>query len=59
MSRVLFLLVVGIAIGYFLGFNDARKHPQDIVHRLMDRVGGSARGAVGNDLDSKYDKIGK
>ena len=59
MLRVLFLLFVGIAIGYFLGFGDGRKNDQNIVTRLVERAGGAARSSVGNDIDAKYDKIGK
>lgn len=59
MLRALFLLVVGVAIGYFVGFRDAQTHDKNVVIRVVGRAGGSARGAVSNDIDSKYDKVGK
>lgn len=59
MLRVLFFIVIGIAIGYFLGFSDAQEHEKNIIGRTMERVGGSARDNVGNDIDKKYDKIGR
>ena len=59
MLRILFLLVVGVAIGYFIGFNDAQKHDQNVVTRHVKTAGGAARSGVVNDLDAKYDKAGK
>jgi hypothetical protein len=59
MFRVLFLIAVGILIGYFVGFGDAQTHDKNIIGRTIDRVGGSARDNVGNDIDKKYDKVGR
>jgi hypothetical protein len=59
MFRVIFILLVGITIGYFIGFRDAETHDKNIIGRTIDRVGGSARDNVGNDIDKKYDKIGR
>jgi hypothetical protein len=59
MLRVLFILVVGITIGYFIGFGDAQTPEKNLVGRTIDRVGGSARDNVGNDIDKRYDKIGR
>jgi hypothetical protein len=59
MFRILFLIVVGIMIGYFIGFSDAQTNDKNIVSRTLERVGGSARDNVGNDVDQKYDKIGR
>jgi hypothetical protein len=56
MLRILFLLIVGIAIGYMIGFNDARTHDRHIVQRLVDRAGGSARSGVSNDIDARLEK---
>lgn len=52
MKKVL-LLLVGIAIGYFVGFRDARAHDETIVARLVTRVGGDHRANVITDVDSK------
>lgn len=59
MFRVLFLLAVGIAIGYFIGFGDAQTHEKNIIGRTIERAGGSARDKVGNDIDARYDKVGR
>jgi hypothetical protein len=59
MFRVLLILAIGIVIGYFVGFGDAQTHDQNIIGRTIERVGGSARDNVGNDVDKKYDKVGR
>jgi hypothetical protein len=59
MFRFLLILVVGIAIGYFIGFGDGQTNDKNVVVRTIDRVGGTARDRVGNDIDSKYDKVGR
>jgi hypothetical protein len=50
MKKVL-LLLVGIAIGYFVGFKDARSNDETIVARLVTRVGGDHRANVITDVD--------
>ena len=59
MFRVLLILVVGISIGYFIGFGDAQTHEKNVIGRTIERVGGSSRDKVGNDIDSRYDKVGR
>lgn len=59
MLRTLFLLIVGLAIGYFIGFSDARKHDQDIIQRLVNKAGGAARGNVSGDIDARIEKSGR
>jgi hypothetical protein len=51
MKLAIFALVIGIAIGYGYGFQDAKVHKKSIVERTLDRVGGKNRGAYNNDLD--------
>ncbi|HVE78392.1 MAG TPA: hypothetical protein VNA89_06005 [Gemmatimonadaceae bacterium] len=53
MKKFLFAFVVGIAIGYFYGFVDAKRHKKNVVERVVGRVGGSARAGVGNDIDGR------
>jgi hypothetical protein len=52
MKKVL-LLLAGIAIGYFAGFQDAKKNDETIVARLVDRVGGDHRANVITDVDKQ------
>lgn len=49
--KTVLMIVIGIAIGYFLGFEDARKHEETIVARLVDRVGGDHRANLITDVD--------
>ena len=57
MLRVLFIFVVGLGVGYWAGFNDARTHGQDIVARTVARVGGQTRKEVGVNVDQKMQKV--
>jgi hypothetical protein len=52
MKKIL-LILIGIAIGYFVGFQDAGKHDETIVARLVARVGGDHRANVITDVDGK------
>jgi hypothetical protein len=55
MKSLLFCLIVGITIGYFYGFHDAKTHRKNVVSRVVARVGGSARHSYGNDIDRRMD----
>jgi hypothetical protein len=55
MLKFIFVLVVGISIGYFYGFDDAKKHDENVVERTVDRVGGSNRGKYRADIDKQME----
>jgi hypothetical protein len=57
MKAYIFLLVIGIAAGYYVGFNDAKTHKHDIVSRLVARAGGSTRHRYGNDVDGRMEQL--
>ena len=57
MLKYVFVLAVGIAIGYFYGFGDAKKNDENVVTRIVDRVGGSNRGKYGNDIDGRMQAV--
>jgi len=59
MRNMLILLTAGIAIGYFIGFSDARSHERDIVHRLVERAGGKSRAHMPNDIDAAMERVEK
>ena len=59
MFKFAFALVVGISIGYFYGFDDAKKNDANVVERVVDRVGGSNRGKYNNDIDKWMDNLEK
>ena len=39
MFKFAIVLVVGISIGYFYGFDDAKKHDENVVTRVVEKVG--------------------
>lgn len=53
MMKFIFLLTVGAAIGYTVGFRDAQVNDRTIVVRMVERVGGSNRQNFDNDLDRR------
>lgn len=57
MFKFAIVLVAGIAIGYFYGFDDAKKHDDNVVVRVVDRVGGSNRGKYATDIDKQMDAV--
>ncbi|MGQ0647265.1 MAG: hypothetical protein ACT4P7_06810 [Gemmatimonadaceae bacterium] len=59
MKKMLLMLVVGVAAGYQVGWNDAQKHDQSIVERTIEKVGGSTRGKYQNDVDKQLERLEK
>ena len=59
MLKFVFAPVVGIGIGYFYGFDDAKKHDENVVERVVDRVGGSNRGKYNTDVDKQMEAAEK
>jgi hypothetical protein len=57
--KVIFLVGVGIAIGYFVGFQDAQAHAQDIVHRAVLHVEKTSRDRDANDVDAMMRRVEK
>ncbi len=55
--RVIFIFVVGVSLGYWVGFKDARMHSQDIVARMVQRAGGNTRDNVRADVDQEMRKV--
>ena len=43
MVRTLFILAVGVAIGYGYGYKDAKTHDKTVVERTLDRAGAAAK----------------
>lgn len=56
MKLAFFALLLGISIGYFYGFGDAKVYKKNVVERTIDKVGGKNRGRYNNDLDQKVDR---
>jgi hypothetical protein len=53
MFKFLFALAIGIALGYNYGWNDAQENEKIVYERVVDRIGGSNRDLVGNDVDAQ------
>lgn len=56
MKKTVVLFIVGITIGYFYGFQDAKSHRLNVVRRVVSTVGGSNRDKLSNDMDAKMEK---
>jgi len=56
MFKILFILAVGIAIGYGYGWSDAQSHDKNVVTRLVERVGGGNRDRYTNDIDARTER---
>lgn len=57
MLKLIIVLVVGLCLGYFLGFADSKKHDDTVVTRVVHRIG-LGGGAQSNDIDAKMKKAG-
>jgi hypothetical protein len=53
MFKLFFALAVGLAVGYHYGWDDAQLNEKVVYERVVDRIGGSNRELVGNDVDTK------
>ena len=58
MFKFLFILVVGVAVGYSFGWKDAKTHKQNVVERVVSRVGGKNRGAYDTNIDAQAESAG-
>jgi hypothetical protein len=59
MRKALVLLAIGVALGYTWGWRDAHINDDDIVTRIVSRVGGSTRGELKNDPDHLLDSLSR
>jgi hypothetical protein len=57
MLKYVILLVIGVCVGYGLGFQDAKQNDENVVARLVMRVGGNNRNNVKTDVDAQMDQI--
>lgn len=57
MWKILLLLAIGVAAGYWWGFNDAQTHTASVVTRFIDRTGGSTRMEVRSNADRLMDSV--
>jgi hypothetical protein len=57
MLKYVILLVIGVCVGYGLGFQDAKQNDENVVARMVMRVGGNNRENVKTDVDAQMDKV--
>lgn len=57
MMKFLLVLSIGVAIGYAVGFRDAKVHGRSVVTRTVERIGGSNRENFDNDLDGRTEAV--
>ncbi|MEP6763743.1 MAG: hypothetical protein ABJB66_05485 [Gemmatimonadaceae bacterium] len=59
MYKFIFILAIGIAIGYSYGWKDAQRNDQNIAERLVGRIGGDNKKNMDADVDSKMRDVEK
>jgi hypothetical protein len=57
MRKVAFLIGVGVALGYSWGFSDAQRNKDNVVVRVIERVGGKNRDRMRMDVDRQLDSL--
>ena len=58
MFKFVVVLVIGISIGYFYGFDDAKKRDENVVERVVERVG-TTGSKYQTDVDKQMDAAEK
>jgi hypothetical protein len=53
MKRIVLFISIGCLLGYSMGFRDAQQHDRPVYERMLDNVGGAARGKYGGDVDGR------
>lgn len=53
MFKYLFILAIGIAIGYSYGWKDAQINTTHVAERLVERIGGDNKKNMDADIDAK------
>jgi hypothetical protein len=52
-----FFLCIAIAVGYAIGYRDARNHSDHIVTRVVEKIGMTFGKNAGNDVDAIMSKV--
>ena len=58
MLKFAIALVVGISLGYFYGFDDAKKHDENVIVRVVDKVGSKGE-KYRTDVDKQMEQAEK
>lgn len=57
MKKVLFLIAIGVAVGYWWGWKDAQVNQEDVITRLVQQAGGKTRASIKSDADQTMDSL--
>lgn len=57
MKKTLLLLVIGLAAGYWWGFNDAQTNTDNVVVRITNHIGGTNRDKMKTNPDGQLDSL--
>ncbi len=57
MKKAILFIAIGIALGYSYGWRDAQRYDENVVTRVVHRVGGSNREHFQADVDGKMDRL--
>ncbi len=55
--RIVLVLIIGLAFGYYLGYQDGAAGKPSIGARVVERIGGNARRSVTNDIDAAMRQV--
>jgi hypothetical protein len=55
--KIVIVLIVGLACGYYFGYQDGIAGKPSIVTRVVGQAGGRSRSAVRNDIDATMRQV--
>ncbi len=55
--RYLLILVIGVSVGYAIGYHDARQHDKTVVERIVDHIQNVNHGRMNSDADKTLDDL--
>jgi hypothetical protein len=59
MVKFLFVMALGVAIGYAYGWQDAQEHEVHIAERLVQQIAGTVDSDVAGGVDARMDKVAR
>jgi hypothetical protein len=57
MRKGILIIIIGVSVGYWLGYKDARNHDESVVTRVVQRVGGDSRQYFKTDVDGRMERL--
>jgi hypothetical protein len=59
MIKFLFVLALGVAIGYAYGWADAQENEVHIAERFVQQIAGGVKSEVDGGVDARMDKVSR